>query len=262
VPVTTFLPERLLVVRGAPARRRALLDRLVSRIEPGFSRSAASYVRAMTQRNALLRRHRGRGAVPEAELLPWDAQLVEHGAVIREARARVLASFDPRFAARFEELTGFTDGSLQVELRGADLAEALLEVRGLDARRATTGAGPHLDDIAFRHGDRDLRSRGSTGEQRATLLAFALAEADVVREVLGVAPVLLLDEPLAELDADRRERLLAAVSTFPQAVLTATDHDAAHTPALAAIARMLAVHSGELWPWTPNDREDPPPSAS
>lgn len=251
VPAVVFLPEKLLVVRGAPARRRAVVDRLLSRLDVHAAHVASEYMKAMTQRNALLRQARARGRVDEAALAPWTQQIADLGEQYRRHRSAAVDALRPRFRERFEQLTGFVDGTLELELRGHPLGDALVVQRPLDEHRATTSAGPHLDDVRFLQGRRDLRAFGSTGEQRAALLAWALAETDVVTVASGIAPVLLLDEPFAELDPDRRERLLGTLYGLPQVVLTTTEPPLA--PArlheLAPNTTLLAVSSGAVHPW-------------
>ena len=95
--------------------------------------------------------------------------------------------------------------------------------RRRDIDRAATGAGPHLDDLALIDADRDLRHYGSQGEQRRALLALILAEADLLGEERSEQPLLLLDDVTSELDQQRRERLLEAVASFQQTVVTTAD---------------------------------------
>ncbi|MDQ4029981.1 MAG: DNA replication and repair protein RecF, partial [Actinomycetota bacterium] len=86
----------------------------------------------------------------------------------------------------------------------------------------TTGLGPHLDDVAIRSGDRELRSFGSQGEQRLALLSLLLAEADVIADRRGAQPLLLLDDVLSELDPARRLTLAKQLAGRGQAVITST----------------------------------------
>ena len=81
---------------------------------------------------------------------------------------------------------------------------------------------PHLDEIVLRAGDRELRSYGSQGEQRLTVLALLLAEAELIQERRGTAPLLLLDDVLSELDPGRREQLAQRLEQLGQTVVTAT----------------------------------------
>ncbi|MBC7461496.1 MAG: DNA replication and repair protein RecF [Thermoleophilia bacterium] len=245
-PVVTFLPERLLTIRGAPARRRALIDHLAVRIEPSVAAvTQREYTKAVQQRNNVLRRGKGHSSRIDEELAPWTALVARHGLDLRAQRDRVLAQLAGPFAERFAQLTGLPGATFDLDLRGsADLEAALAEQLPIDRRRGTTTAGPHLDDMLPRHEGRDLRAFGSTGEQRSALLAFTLAARDLIETVTGRQPVVLLDEPWSELDRDRRSRLTDLLPTLGQVIATSTD-------APRGIAgTLLAVSSGEITPWT------------
>jgi DNA replication and repair protein RecF len=244
-PVVAFLPERLLTIRGAPARRRALIDGLATRLVPTAAAVQRDYAKALQQRNNLLRAGRGGSRIDE-QLAPWTAQVVEHGSELREVRQRVLGQLATPFGARFAELTGLTGASFDLELRGdVDLAAALEESVAYDRRRGSTTTGPHLDDMLPRHEGRDLRAFGSTGEQRSALLAFTLAARDLIEEATGLAPVVLLDEPWSELDRDRRARLTELLPTLGQVIATSTD-----PPRGLSSVSLIAVSSGAVAPWT------------
>jgi DNA replication and repair protein RecF len=140
---------------------------------------------------------------------------------------RLLDRLAEPFAERLAELGGDpAPGSLAYRPAGPVGAEAIAAELGArrarDLERTQTGAGPHLDDFGFVDRHRDVRAYGSQGEQRTAVLALLLAEADLVLELRGLRPVLLLDDVASELDADRRTRLLAAVRARGQAVVTTT----------------------------------------
>ncbi|MCW2962225.1 MAG: recF [Thermoleophilia bacterium] len=254
VPALTFLPERLLIIRGAPARRRALVDQLSARLLPPFAASLKGYTAALQQRNNLLRRAKVGGRIEE-QIAPWDLQLVEHGTEVRRLRRELLDRLADPFAARLAQLTDLADGSFELVPRGSDdLAAELVEVAAIDRRRGSTTTGPHLDDILPMQAGRDLRALGSTGEQRAALLAFTLAARDLIVADTGIHPILLLDEPWAELDADRRRRLSDLLDGIGQVVATTTEPPA-HLVAAARGGRdvqFVAVSSGATTPW-PSD---------
>lgn len=248
-PVVAFLPERLLVIRGAPQRRRALVDQVTARVVPEARQVQASYATALQQRNALLRRAKT-GRDVDAQLQPWTTQLLELGTAYRHHRARFLELLEAPYAERFAAVTSLTGGSFVAELRGSgDLEQDAAEVADAERRRGTTLLGPHLDDILPRVGDRDLRAFGSAGEQRAALLAFTFAARDLLAARTGLEPVVLLDEPWSELDSDRRRRLSAMLAPLPQVVVTSTEPPA-HLGSVLPAARVLAVSSGHVTPWT------------
>jgi DNA replication and repair protein RecF len=218
-----FTPDRLAVVKGGPAVRRAYFDRALTRLLPAQADVPAAYGEALGQRNASLRRV-ALGLSTKEALVPWNAQVAELGVELAAARRRVLDLLRPGLAERAGEL-GLEDVSL--DYRGELLSVSALEARlDRDLERGATGLGPHLDEIAIVSGSRDLRSFGSQGEQRLAVLSLLLAEADLIAETRPSPPLLLLDDVLSELDPVRREILAARVGRRGQTVITSTSRQA------------------------------------
>jgi DNA replication and repair protein RecF len=219
VATLVFTPDRLAVVKGGPAVRRAYFDRVIGRLAPARAHVAVEYAAAIAQRNAALRRAAGGYSSREA-IAPWTEQVAILGRQLVEARTEVVASLASGFAVRAKEL-GLPAARMSYE--GEPPTVEALEARiDRDLERGTTGLGPHLDDVLLTSGTRDLRSFGSQGEQRLTVLALLLAEAQLIAERRGFAPLLLLDDVLSELDPDRRRVLAARVAEGGQALITAT----------------------------------------
>ncbi|MBV8259030.1 MAG: DNA replication/repair protein RecF [Actinobacteria bacterium] len=215
-----FTPDRLGVVKGAPAARRAYFDRALGRLAPARAALPAEYGAAVAQRNAALRRAAGGWSSRDA-IAPWTEQVATLGAELVTARVETLAALEPHFAERAGEL-GLLGGALRYEGE-PPTREALEQRLDRDLERGATSLGPHLDDVVLASGDRELRSFGSQGEQRLAVLALLLAEAELIAERRGVPPLLLLDDVLSELDPERRRILAARVSGAGQALVTATD---------------------------------------
>ena len=215
-----FTPDRLGVVKGAPAARRAYFDRSLGRLSPARAQLSSDYAAAVSQRNASLRRVAAGHSSQEA-LAPWTTQVAELGTELVAARRETLQLLAPHFAARAAEL-GLSEGELRYD--GVPPTAAALEERlPRDLERGVTGLGPHLDDVVIASGSRELRSYGSQGEQRLAVLALLLAEAELIVDRGGIAPLLLLDDVLSELDPERRRILAARVAGVGQALITATD---------------------------------------
>jgi DNA replication and repair protein RecF len=236
-----FTPDRLGVVKGAPAVRRAYFDRALGRLTPARAQLSTDYGAAVAQRNASLRRVAGGFSTRDA-LAPWTEQVAALGADLVAARKEALALLQPPFAERAGEL-GLADAELRYE--GEPLTVAALEQRlDRDIERGVTGVGPHLDDIVLAAGARELRTFGSQGEQRLAMLALLLAEAELITARRGVPPLLLLDDVLSELDPERRRILAARVAAAGQAMITATD------------AAMLPTEPSQLLEVTPGEVSD------
>jgi len=219
VATLVFTPDRLAVVKGGPAARRAYFDRTLARLLPGRAPLPLEYAAAVGQRNAALRRV-AIGVSTREAVAPWTEQVATLGASLVESRREAIGLLAGGFAERAGEL-GLPAASL--EYTGEPPTAAALDARlDRDLERGVTGLGPHLDDVTIRSGDRELRTFGSQGEQRLAVLSLLLAEAEVIAEQRGTPPLVLLDDVLSELDASRRRTLAERIGRVGQAIVTAT----------------------------------------
>ena len=217
-----FTPDRLAVVKGGPAVRRAYFDRALGRLAPARASLPVEYGAAVGQRNAALRRI-SLGLSSREALAPWTERVAALGAELVETRAETIRMLSPAFCSHADEL-GLADARLEYAAEPPTV-EALEARERRDLERGSTGLGPHLDEIAVLAGSRDLRSYGSQGEQRIAVLALLLGEANVLVVRSAMPPLLLLDDVLSELDARRREALARALPEGGQALITATSKE-------------------------------------
>jgi DNA replication and repair protein RecF len=223
VTALVFTPDRLVVVKGGPAARRAYFDRVLGRLSPSRATLSAEYGAAVGQRNAALRRI-AQGASSREALAPWNEQVSRLGAALVEGRGEAVAELGPRLRDRAGEL-GLEEAELRYEADPPTVPE--LEARtDRDLERGTTSVGPHLDDVGILSSGRDLRAFGSQGEQRLAVLALLLAEAKLLEERRGTRPLLLLDDVLSELDQDRRRILADRLREGGQALVTSASRSA------------------------------------
>ena len=223
VETLVFTPDRLAIVKGGPAARRAYFDRTLARLQPARASLPPDYAATIAQRNAALRRVAS-GLSTRDAIAPWTEQVALLGAELVAARAETLGALEPGFRRIASEL-GLADATLVYEGDAPSVAD--LEARlPRDIERATTGAGPHLHDVRLLSGSRDLRGFGSQGEQRLTVLALLLVEAQLLAARRDVQPLLLLDDVLSELDSSRRRVLADLVAGMGQTFVTATQRSA------------------------------------
>ena len=254
LPVVLFAPEDMLLISGAPALRRSAVDTLVGQTVPAAGATLANYARAITQRNNLLRAIRDGTAAPD-ELRFWDGVVIDDGARIVDWRRDVLRTLSEPLAAAHGEIAPAED---RLELRYLTNAEPTASETTRDAlrRRLTETAekeqwngatliGPHRDDVGFVSAGRDLAGSASRGQERTAILAFKLAQLDVLRATLGQPPLLLLDDVFSELDPQRRAHLVRRIGELPQAFVTTTTTDDLD-PTLVASATVWRVSSGRL----------------
>ena len=223
-----FLPDRLELIKGPPAVRRAHLDRLSAALWPGRAGTRGRYGRALAQRNALLGRIKG-GVGSVESLDAWDRELALAGAELMAYRREAVAVLESEFARAAADLGLPGEATLRYRPRSEafsadELRAELVTRRSSDLHRGFTGHGPHLDEIAVRLAGVPMRHYGSQGEQRTALLALLFAERRALLETHRTPPVLLLDDVMSELDAERRALLARRLAEGgAQALLTATE---------------------------------------
>ena len=271
-----LIPQMAQVLEGGPEDRRRYLNLVLAQVVPGYARALSDYSQTITQRNALLKQLSERGG-DVSQLDFWDGNLAQTGSQIMFWRIQSIQELE-RLAARIH--LSLTRGkevlrlaydpafdplprpSGQFSLRmdvpidrsGLDLdtikrgfSESLKKLRSEEINRGVTTIGPHRDEMRFLSNGVDLGDYGSRGQVRTTLLAIKLAEVAWMKEKTGEWPVILLDEVMAELDAERRADLLSALSETEQALLTTTDANL-FTSAFAAASTLWRVQNGAVAP--------------
>ena len=229
-----FAPEEMLLVVGSPGLRRAAVDQLAAQRAAAYLRDLAAYTRTLQQRNSLLRAIREEQAT-RAELRFWDDSFLESGAAIVEARLRLLEDLAAPLAAAHAEIAPEEAAGAALSVRYATnapalpgesprdaLARRLVETAEKEVWNGSTLIGPHRDDIVFELAGRDLAGFASRGQQRTAILAFKLAELDLLTAQDGRPPLLLLDDVFSELDPERRSHLVRRIAALPQAFVTTT----------------------------------------
>jgi DNA replication and repair protein RecF len=239
-PVAVFAPDRLTLVKGPPAERRAHLDGFIAARWPARGELRKHFGQAVAQRNALLSRLAAGYGSPE-DLRIWDAGLAKAAAPLIAARTEAVAELAKPFTAAATEL-GLEEGALEYAPRASGSEEeirlGLEERREQDIRMGRSSWGPHLDELKLLTAGRSLRRYGSQGQQRTALLALLFAEREALLAARRVTPLLLLDDVMSELDPGRRERLVARLGDGGQVVITAADEESVPAAALSAVVRM------------------------
>lgn len=264
--VVAFTPDDLAVIKGAPEGRRRFLDRAVFNRFPGHLDASRTYLRALRQRNHLLRRHAERPLIAA-----FDQALAQAGSAVIERRLAFVAELSDRLSSCFESIAP-GDGGCTLRYaplskfsplcespspkdgaappRQALIAEALLsalsERLARDLERGFTSVGPHADDLEVRIGERAARAFASQGQQRAVVLAFKIAELENLRERIGQPPLLLLDDVSSELDPARNRFLMDSLRAAAlQCILTTTDQRLVATAA-GQETKFFFVESGHF----------------
>lgn len=248
LPCVVFSNEDLCIVRGDPSDRRAFLDLTLCQLYPAYLGHLANYKRSLEQRNALLKQASER-YVADEQFESWEVELDRHGQAIRETRLEFLNQLGGVAAGTHAEMGPGENLTMDYITRDevpalGSLADMLARARPMEIRRGSTLVGPHRDEIFLQVNGSEVRLYGSQGQQRTAALSLKLATIQVMESVIGVSPILLLDDVFSELDASRRERLLETARQHSgQVILTCTEADQAGR-AMAQSAQIIEIRSG------------------
>ena len=252
--VVLFLPQDLTLIEGSPGDRRRFMDNTLGQVDGAYLQAVDAYERILPQRNALLKRIGDRQSSPR-ELDFWDEKLVKAGSIIVAGRQRFLRELEIKAQQAHLDLTGKRemltlryqpsflptfngDGQLSFDTLGLDLHrdldpadiepqfdDRLKSEQRESIQRGMTLCGPHRDELRLYINERDSGLYGSRGQARTAVMAIKLAELAWMRERIGEYPILLLDEVVAELDAQRRAYLLERIDGVTQTLVTTTELD-------------------------------------
>ena len=258
VHAVLFSVQDIGLVQGPPSARRRFLDILISQADPLYLQGLQRYQRVLQQRNRLLRlRREGRAKPDEMEF--WDDELVREGAWLTWRRNEVMGVLAPACLRHHCDLVGPGE-TLELRYRpsvpltaSADgmadsYHEALRAVASRERATAATAAGPHRDDFDIIVNGVDMGAFASRGQARTLALSLRLAEAEALSAARGTGPLLLLDDALSEMDADRRRRVLEKAARYPQVLITTTDMEQV-SGFFGADAAYFRVEGGRIEPW-------------
>ena len=228
VYMVIFSPEDLKIVKDEPEKRRKFIDRELCQLKPVYYRNLGRYKKILQQRNSLLKQPDLR----EDIIAVWDESLAEYGAKVIQERSKFIKKLNKiskeiscNITDGKEALEIFYEANVAVFDNYEEQREAFRSVLAKklknDFLRRTTTAGPHKDDLKLCVEGVDIRNFGSQGQQRTAALSLKLAEIRLIEEETGVSPILLLDDVLSELDADRQNHLINSLSKVQLFITTA-----------------------------------------
>jgi len=252
------------LVRGGPENRRNWIDGLLVQLEPIYAHVLQQYQQVLKQRNALLKKIRklnrdGIAISQESsqELQLWDQQLAAAGSRVTRRRSRGIERLLPLAQAWHRNISGDTENLeitynpnvAWIEDDPQKVQQAFLEKieqrRTAEKHQGSSMVGTHRDEIDFEINETPARFYGSQGQQRTLVLALKLAELQLIEEIIGEPPLLLLDDVLAELDPSRQNQLLDTIQSRFQTLITTT-----HLNSFAADwlkhSQILTVEQGRL----------------
>ena len=225
-----FTPDHLNLIKEGPQKRRNFLDMALCSLDVKYTDYLLNYQKIMKNRNALLRQCKNNYAM--AEMLDvWDEKLAAAGAYIAAARQKYVAELSVYAKEYYSEiaknseklkliyLNQFTKDAVEEEEYARLFYERLRRMREQDIAMGQTMSGIHKDDILILLAGKSMKFFASQGQIRSAVLAMKLAEAECITHRRGTEPVLLLDDILSELDANR-QRFIFKRMEGRQTVLT------------------------------------------
>ena len=221
-PVVLFEPEDLRLLHGSPARRRLFIDRFIAQVDPQYAVSLRRYERALKQRNTLLKS----GNAMADDLFAWNVSLSDYGAYIIERRVQFIEQINQTLndeygiiASNDDEVSMHYSNTIVGDIKTRLLGE-LDQHLARDRILGYTSVGPHRHDVVFMLNNAPALSVASRGEARTILLALKLIEVNIITQLTGLKPLILLDDVYSELDSDRQKNLSSILDN--QIIITST----------------------------------------
>jgi DNA replication and repair protein RecF len=244
------------LVRGNPDTRRQWVDSLLFQIEPIYAHILHDYQRVLKQRNSLLKQSEQRTLDP-AELELWNHQLITTGTKVIRRRSRIIERLAPiasnwhmKISKDTEKLAiNYTPNVAVIENTPESIYQSFIDRLQLrhvaEQSLGNTLVGPHRDEIELTINNTPAKAYGSQGQQRTLVLALKLAELELIEQIVGEPPLLLLDDVLAELDLTRQNQLLSVIEDRFQTLITTT-HLGAFDAKWLDSSQILHVKSGSI----------------
>jgi DNA replication and repair protein RecF len=228
--VIYFSPEDLDLVRGEPTNRRDFLDKLLITKTPRLAGVLNDYDRVLKQRNTLLRTR-----APQSAIAPWTEQLINLASVITAERIALVDALNPLVAANYKELnevkkaaiiykSNIEELSTNTEANQQLISAKIAEMQYQEVERGVTLVGPHRDDLVLQLGEFPAKGYASHGESWSFAISLKIGALELLKSE-GLDPILILDDVFAELDTNRRARLVQATKLAEQTIVTAAVED-------------------------------------
>lgn len=246
--VVMFSPEELRIIKDSPGVRRKFIDMELCQLNPKYYYNLVQYNKVLNERNILLRNRNTSSEMLEI----YDMQLVEFGYNIIRDRIKYIESLN-KYAEKIH--SDITSGKEKINFKYISTIKDLENIkenfytlleknRSKDCDRGITSIGPHRDDFFVYINDIDTKSYGSQGQQRTAVLTMKFSSLEIIKELTGEFPVLLLDDVLSELDFNRKKYILSTIGQI-QTVITCTGIEDLYEY-LDEKAKVFKVKNGEI----------------
>ena len=225
INIVLFTPDDINILKDGPANRRRFLDMMIGQLKPNYVYNLNMYLKTIEQRNNYLRQIREENK-PEKMLEIWDEKLTEYGNIIYNYRKQFMDLIAEKINEIHKKITEDKENIKIEYTSNCDNKEEYLKLlkqrRKLDIIKGFTTKGVHRDDFVIYINDKEVNTYGSQGQNRTVVLSLKLAELNVIYDLIGEYPILLLDDFMSELDENRRKNFLKNIENT-QVILTGTD---------------------------------------
>ena len=236
--VILFAPEDLTLVKGSPSVRRKFVDMELGQMNKIYLYHLTQFQQILKQRNQFLKQARFKKDYDKIYLDVLTEQLATEAAEVLHSRFKFVNQLSDLANAVQKDISNEKE-SLSIRYKSSSSADETMTVEEIfnhlmedyenslsqEIDQGTTTVGPHRDDLFFYVNDRNVQTYGSQGQQRTTALSLKLAEIELMREMTGEYPILLLDDVLSELDDSRQTHLLSSIQNKVQTFITTTSLD-------------------------------------
>ncbi len=225
INVVLFSPEDINILKDGPSNRRKFINMLISQLRPNYVYYYNLYLKVLEQRNNYLKTIT-KDTYDKNLLEIYDEKLAEYGVIIYKYREEFIEKIKKKINIIHRNITGekeeikikYLSDSFQKE----EILKKMKENRKIDIIKGYTTNGIHRDDIIFYINGKQVNVYGSQGQQRTTILSLKLCELEIIKEEIGEAPILLLDDFMSELDEKRKNNFLKNIKDM-QIIITCTD---------------------------------------
>ena len=249
----SFMVDDLEIINGSPTKRREWADSVLNQLDYSYKDELAKFERILNQRNSYLKELSEKGKYRFSDLNQsdrdqldlWDDLFIQEANKLSKKRSDFINTLEPITNNAYRDISG-SNVTLSIKYLGSQITkEDLIESRARDFARSYTSVGPQRDDVSFEINNVLAHNYASQGERRTITLAIKLTELELLKEMHGECPILLLDDVLAELDEERQDFLLEAIDPNTQVIITTT-HLGKHLEKWSNNAQILEVEEGRI----------------
>lgn len=228
-----FYPEDLEIIKGNPIIRRKYLNTQLSQLQPNYMILINDFNKLIKIKNKFLKNRQSLSDVDKQYYVTLNNHIINKAVSIYLLRKKYIDKINSYAEKIFFDLTRINNFNIKYKplinvqydrnLIIENLKQEMINKQNDEFRLKKSLVGPHLDDLEFYIGSKNLKLYGSQGQQRMAVLAMKLSEIEIFKEYKNSYPILLLDDVFSELDNKKKNHLLKYINNNIQSIITTTD---------------------------------------